>query len=315
MAETKLTVASLSAEQTAKMGSPRIYAIIVTDTDLNKVDEYDFAEIGDPTSTAPRITSPSGIGDFKQKVTVQSGDVTDYVIRQAFERVPMSMGVNFIGPDSMQRTLAFKAWISQYINAEAYRITFRFKVSGTSYHIDVTPTEFKIGETKGGVTTSALTLLPITLPYTTASQTVVIATATVSKQYPYVYPYSYGGGTYQNTGKIQNDFIKDIPLIVIFHGHISSPEASLEQDGTTYATIKFTGLDLKAGCTLKVDALNSKIIYTDASGNETNYWNEIDKTESTFLKAKPGTSYLTPNLDQTDASKPYVEIGIRGFNI
>jgi hypothetical protein len=170
-------------------------------------------------------------------------------------------------------------------------------------------------ELKNGVAQAVLTLQPITLPYSKESTEIIISIITASKAYPYAYPYAYGGGTYGNTGKITNNFMERIPLIVTFHGHISNPQASLVKDGESYATIKFTGMDLAVGCSLKVDAVNGRIIFTDVNGNETDYYNEIDKTEDTFLYAEPGESILTPNLDQTDVSKPSVDVKIVQYTL
>jgi hypothetical protein len=292
----------------------RTYELIIRDLDWNRLDGYAFAEIGSETSQ-PKIVSPSGIGGFEQLITVQSGPVIDYIVSQTVQKNDIVLNLAFVGPDALSRIESFRNWIAQYIDASVYRTTLRINTktaasgdSGTDRYVDVVCKKFVPGELKANVADGTLTLQPITLPYSKESSEVIISIVTAALAYPYGYPFAYGGGSYGNSGKITNTFMKKIPLVVIFHGHIVSPQASLQQNGEVYSTIKFSGMDLAKGCSLKVDAVNERIVYTDANGDETDYYNEIDKTESTFLYAKPGESVIAPNLDQTDSTKPSVEV-------
>ena len=299
--------------------SGRKFSLLVRDVEWNEISSYVFAKIRSDNSNA-KISAPDGIGGFEQSVTVQEGDVIDYIVKQTIKKNDIKLSLMFNSGDPIAALDAFRAWCARYIDGEAYRLTLRIQNdesdASRDRYADVMFKKLDPSQKRGGAVAATLTLQPITLFYSKESTNVIISVVTASKQYPYTYPYSYGGGTYGQSGKIANTFMKAIPLIVTFHGHISSPQASLiGSDGEAYATIKFDGLDLKAGCSLTVDAVNGRIYYTDESGNETDYYNEIDKTEDSFLWAQPGESTLSPNLDQTDTSSPTVDVKIVQYTL
>jgi len=299
--------------------SKRVFSIIARDVEWNLISNYVFSQVASNGSNA-RVTSPDGFGGFEQTVTIQSGDVIDYIVKQTIKKNDIKLNLVFNSGDPIAAVDAFRVWCSKYIDSEKYRLTLRIQNDeddpSRDRYVDVTWKKLDPMQKKGGSVSATLTLQPITLFYSKESTNVIISIITASKQYPYTYPYSYGGGSYGESGKINNQFMKAIPLIVTFHGHISSPEASLiDSSGEAYATIRFDGLDLKAGCSLTVDAVNGRIYYTDQDGKETDYYNEIDKTQDTFLWADPGESILSPNLDQTDASNPTVDVKIVQYTI
>lgn len=298
--------------------SKRRFSLLVRDLEWNEISSYAFGEIGSSDSSA-RIYAPNGLGGFEQSLTVQEGEVIDYIVKQTIKKNDIKLSLAFNKGDPVAALDAFREWCGSYIDASKYRLTLRIQNdaddASRDRYADIAYRKLEPSERKGSAVMATLTLQPLTLFYSKESTNVIISVVTVSKAYPYTYPYSYGGGTYGQSGRITNAFMKAIPLIVTFHGHISSPQASLVRNGEAYATIKFNGLDLKKGCSLTVDAVNGRIIYTDEDGSETDYYNEIDKTEDTFLWAEPGESVLSPNLDQTDASKPTVDVKIVQYTI
>ncbi len=255
----------------------------------------------------PSVTSPSGLG-FKQKVTVQETDTVDYVVRQVVQKKDIKLTVNFLPPDGYQKAEGFQSWLGTYLSLETYKVVLEYSNGINNRLVDVYIADYELIAQEAGVVGVQLTIKPLTPNYLKGQTTIHVTTSQYAKTYPYTYPYRYGGGALSGN-KIQNDFIAPIPLCVKLTGRIVNPEVSLlDESGDEYMTIRFTGITLAAGCSLVVDGINQRIYHQDANGNTTDYFNEIDKDESTFLMAKPGTTTISTNLDSTEESNPNVEI-------
>jgi len=303
------------------MEETRSFKFIVRDLSGKQVSQYMLDDLGS-ASKLPRAISRDGFGKFSIDTKVAEGDVVDRVIKQSVKRDLVSINLAFVGARPLDSMEQFRAWVASYMNARKYRVTLEITTGaygssvGRTRMFDLAFRSFEPKERHGGVAKAVLTVLPLSLPYTEEVMNTVLSIQTAALKYPYTYPYSYGGGDYNGTGTIVNNFKDPIPLIVVFHGHISSPEASLvDEAGNAYSTIRFTGLDLAAGASLKVDAVNGRIVFISSAGVETDYYNEIDKDADTFLFAKNGTSTLTPNLDQTDPTKPSVDVTIVRYGL
>lgn len=292
----------------------RTFSLTAKNSSWATVSTYDFSKIGSSGNNA-RICTPNGMGGFEQSLTVQEGDVIDYIVKQTVKKADISLSMAFAGSDPISAADGFRSWCESYVDAGNYRTTFCISYGATNRYVDVVVKKFSPEQMKSGVVKATLTLQPISLFYSNDSNQIILSITTSAKAYPYGYPRAYGGGSYGNSNQIVNTFMKRIPLIVTFHGHISAPQASLIKNGETYSTIRFLGLDLAAGCSVRVDAVNGSVTYIDADGNETDYYNEIDKTQDTFLYAEPGVSTLSPNLDQTDTTKPSVEVRVVKYGL
>lgn len=255
------------------------------------------------------VTSPSGFG-FKQKVTTQETDTIDYVVKQVVAKKPIKLDVNFFEPDSYVGAETFQNWLGKYLNLEYYKLTLQYSNGLNERLVDVYISDYDPKAKEAGVVTVSLTIQPLTPNYLRGRQSITITTSDSNKEYPYTYPYKYGGGSLQNN-KLTNDFIAPIPLCVTLRGEIVNPEVSLlDENGDAYATIKFSGLTLEAGKKLVVDGINQRITFYESEDDETgiDYFNEIDKSYDTFLLLRPGTSEITANLEQTEASSPSIEV-------
>jgi len=292
----------------------RTFSLIAKTSSWETVSTYAFASIGSRGSNA-KICTPNGLGGFEQTLTVQEGDVIDYIVRQTVKKAEISLSLGFSGGDPIAAAEQFREWCAQYVDSGSFRTTLRISYMKSDRYVDVVVKKYSPQQMKNGVVTATLTLQPITLFYSSDDTQIILSITTADRAYPYGYPRAYGGGDYGTSNVIVNTFMKKIPLIVTFHGHITNPEASLFQNGSAYSTIRFQGLDLVSGCSIRVDAVNGSVTFIDASGNETDYYNEIDKTNDTFLYARPGTSTITPNLDQSDTTKPSVDVRIVKYGI
>lgn len=268
-------------------------------SDNTQIGQYDLT----------RVTSPSGIG-FKQKVTVQETDTVDYVVSQVIKKKVIKLQVSFIEPDAYAQAENFQLWLGRYIDLNKYRLTLKYDNGLNERLVDVFIEDYELISLEAKIVSVQLSLSPLTPNYLPTKTTITIVNSTTNKAYPYVYPYYYGGGTFEGN-KVTNNFIAAIPLIVIFRGRIVNPECTLFDDaGQAYATIKFAGMTLLENQKLVVDGINQRItFFTSEEATEgIDYFNEIDKTEDTFLRIKPGVSTIAVNLDSEEPSHPSVEI-------
>ena len=207
------------------------------------------------------------------------------------------------------------------MDASRYRLTLKVTTydgadsMGSSRYVDVAFRKLTPSQQQGNAVKATLVLQAVTLRYNEEQTSIVMAIDVSASKYSYTYPYSYGNGGLDASAEISNSFIQEIPLVLTFRGHMSSPEASLVQNGEAYATVRFDGLDLPTGYSLTVDAVNGRIYLTAPDGTETDYYDEVDKTADSFLFAKSGTSTLVPNIDPTDASKPSVDLRVFPYTL
>lgn len=256
-----------------------------------------------------RVTSPTGFG-FSQKVIVQETDTVDYVVSQVMKKKPIKLQVSFVQPNAYEQAEAFQAWLGAFIDLKNYRMVLQYTHGYSERQVDVFIDDYELIALEGRVVSVQLTIQPLSPSYLPVTQTITIVNSTENKSYPYTYPYSYGGGQLEGN-EIQNTFIAALPLVVTFRGKIVNPECSLQDEsGTVYTTIKFTGMTLQAGQRIIVDGINQRITFfaTEGATTGTDYFNEIDKTEDTFLRLKPGISTVIANLDAAEVSNPSVEI-------
>lgn len=256
-----------------------------------------------------KVTSPSGIG-FKQKVTVQETETVDYVVSQVIKKKPIKLQVSFIEPDAYAQAEAFQLWLGSYLDLTKYRLTLQYDNGLNERIVDIFVEDYELVNLEARVVSVQLSLQPLTPNYLPTRTIITIVNSSINKEYPYSYPYQYGGGTLEGNS-INNQFIAAVPTVVTFRGRIVDPECSLiDESGNAYATVKFTGMTLSAGQKLVVDGINQRITFfaTEEATEGVDYFNEIDKTEDTFLRVKPGISTVAVNLDGEEPSNPSAEI-------
>ncbi len=298
----------------------RAFELIVRDLSWNKVNSYRFGSVGNH-GAGVKVTDPSGIGGYEVAITVQSGDVLDYIVKQTVRKQDISLNLAFVGAGAVMAVEGFRQWCARYMDATRYRLTLKVTTyngadsQGIPRYVDVAFKKLTPSQQQGNAVKAVLVLQAVTLHYSEEQTSIVMAVGISASKYSYTYPYSYGNGGLDASAELSNPFIQYIPLVLTFHGHMSSPEASLIQDGEPYATVRFAGLDLPTGYSLTVDSVNGRIYLTDPDGAETDYYDEVDKTADSFLFAKPGASTLVPSIDPTDASKPSVDLRVFPYTL
>ena len=299
----------------------RYFELIVRDLSWNQVDSYRFGSVGSHSSGGVRVTDPNGIGGYEVAITVQSGDVLDYIVKQTVRKQDISLNLAFVGAGAVSAVEGFRQWCARDMDANRYRLTLKVTVNdgidgqGAARYVDVAFKKLTPSQQQGGAVKATLVLQSVTLRYAEEQTSIVMAVDVSASEYSYTYPYSYGNGGLDASAELTNSFIQEIPLVLTFHGHMSSPEASLIQNGEAYATVRFAGLDLPTGYSLTVDAVNGRIYLTAPDGSETDYYDEVDKTADSFLFAKPGKSTLVPNIDPPDASKPSGDLRVFPYTL
>ena len=267
------------------------------DLDFNLLDSYEL----------PRVTKVSGLG-FKQKLNLMETETVDFVLSQIIEKKEIACEVNFLEPNTYAQIEAFQIWLASYIDTTKYRNVLKVVQGSVEKYIDVYIKQFDISGIEGRVNSVPLKIQALSPAYSRTSKSILVTIATEEKKYAYAYPYAYGGGAYLDA-EITNTYIKDIPLVITIKGKVVNPQVALkDESGEIYRLIKFSDLTLDAGCLLKIDAINQRITFINELGEESDYYNAIDKTNDTFLYAKPGRSTIVPNLDQAETSKPSVDI-------
>lgn len=287
----------------------RSFSLIARDTLWRDLSTFSFASLNANDRDRPRIYSPNGVGGFEQTITVQEGEVIDYVTKQSIRKADLVLNVAFAGTSPLEGIRSFREWCATYLDANSYRIALRIADMtidggsiGEARYVDVLIKKLLPQEISGGVSKATLTLQPISLPYAKTENRIVMNGSNTAKSYPYGYPYSYGVGSYGGSNLIRNNFIKRVPVILVLHGPIVAPEVSLFKDGslTAYATVSLPNVTIAAGATVRVDAVNERVTHIAANGTTTDYYNQTDKSKDSFLYADPGDSTISVNLDPNE---------------
>lgn len=258
------------------------------------------------------IGFPEGIG-FAQEVEVASGRAVDYVLRQTPKRKGLTLSFAWKGSDAYGRYQAFCRWFASYMDLDDYRVRISY-LAGSAYDrrfLEVAVTDISLDEAQLGSCTATVVFQALTPWYEEESAvTILYESAYAGKTYDYEYPYTYSAGTYAGSNRIENDYLKDIPLRIVLRApdaaSMASPTVSiieLAEDGVTeledglYGTVSFNeGFSLSAGETLTIDAMANRIYRTKADGTIEDAFGYVNKGGETFLYLRPGISRIAASL-------------------
>lgn len=238
----------------------------------------------------------SGLG-FSLDLSKIETDVEDYVTKIRQKKQTVGLTVHHLSGYRAGDYL--KLWLAKHIDSclcIEYNNTQKVKyVEGKVIDCGETElNEFKVLEQK-------ISFQPTTPFFEKKDNDIKIQVSDYGKSYPISYPYCYGQNRIENN-IIENNYIKDIPLIVTIYGTISNPVIILkDSNDQTYNEVRFLDVDLQEGEQLIINSAQKKIIFKDASGNQQDYYFKLDGGYDSFLRAQPlEVSTLNINLTATD---------------
>lgn len=266
------------------------------------VRKFEFQVFKDDQTVVDRypldiVVSPSGLG-FTQKISVVETRTIDYIVDRQVKKKDIKLTAVFPEPMGYLKADNFRAWYCRHIRD---KVVLRYSDGVIERFMDVAIKEFNVSEINAGFNEVPMVLQPLSPFYTLKLRKVLTAVLSGGKNYPYGYPFSYGGGQLEGN-VIENDFFESTPLYLKVNGPVISPTLSLkDENGEVYAVVRFNGVTLSKGQSIAVDAINTKInFYASAGATPVDYYNYIDKSQHTFLYAKPGNSSLAANLTPGD---------------
>jgi len=244
------------------------------------------------------VTNLSGLG-YKLKVSTISTDVEDYVTKIIQEKKALTFTVTHLTGYAGGQSLV--NFLQRYNDSDmCLEYNNGIEILYLECKVD------DVGKTElseySGVLEQNISILPLTPFFEKIENDITIKRSTIGKTYPYKYKYSYGI-TETLDNKIENVYIKEIPLIVEIYGTISNPIVTL-RDATTnvvYNEVRFLGVDLLAGQKIIINSAQKKIWFDDGTGNLVDYYYKLDEAYDSYLRATPlTTSKLTLNLGISD---------------
>ncbi|MGN1200853.1 MAG: hypothetical protein ACI4R8_01125 [Candidatus Caccovivens sp.] len=238
----------------------------------------------------------SGLG-FSLDLSKIETDVEDYVTK--IRQKKQAVGLTLHHLSGYKSGDYLKLWLAKHIDSclcIEYNNTQKVKyVEGKVVDCGETElNEFKVLEQK-------ISFQPTTPFFEKKDNDIKIQVSDYGKTYPLSYPYCYGKNRIENN-VIENNYIKDIPLIVTIYGAISNPVIILkDSNDQTYNEVRFIDVDLQEGEQLIINSAQKKIIFKDANGNQQDYYFKLDGGYDSFLRAQPlEVSTLNINLTATD---------------
>lgn len=239
----------------------------------------------------------SGLG-FALKLSKIETDVEDYITK--IVQTKQSLGLTVHHLKGYKAGDYLKLWLAKHIDdclCIEYDNTQRVSyIEGVVTNCGETElNEFNLLEQK-------ITFQPLTPFFQKVENDVKIQVSTIGKSYPYKYPYSYGVNVIQNN-EIENNYIKDIPLIVTINGAIANPIIGLrDENDVLYNEVRFVDLDLQEGQKIIINSAQKKVLFDDGSGNLVDYYYKLDGAFDSYLRAKPlSVSKITVNLQSSDS--------------
>ena len=258
------------------------------------------------------ISVPTGLG-FSQDVSVVQGDTIDYVLDQVIKKKNIKLTVYFKGTRAYAKYKEFSVWFGKYNDLNKYRIRFSYLLNGVRRYVEVCLIDLEIKGREGNFVNAEITFQALTPFYEDVYESIIITESENGKIYPYRYPYNYGGGAYIDANTINNDFIKEIPLMITLNGPMATPYVNiLEMNngvlGETYGRVQFNdSVSLKKGEQIVIDAFSNRIykrVKNSGTGVTTqeDLFDAVNKNYQAFLYAKPGMSRIASSLDDASSS-------------
>lgn len=265
----------------------RKYALVVLDNRDKIIDRHDL----------PVVTNPTENG-FKLALSKVSSDIEDIITKVVQQKATIKFNVvQYQNPYA--RASVLTNWIQKY-SKTSYRMALEYNDTISVRYCEGKVTSLsKTEKDEYGVLTQALEFTPVTPYFIKQENTINIQYSTVGKSYSYKYPYSYGTNLIENN-LIENPYILDIPIIVTIDGAIDNPTVDLlDENGESYARVRFSDLSLSEGEQLIINSAQRKIYRIGLDGEEVDYIPEVDPRYDTFLRAQSGVSTVSVNLSDS----------------
>lgn len=268
----------------------RKFAFVVFDIDNSIKDRF----------AVRLVTSPTGLG-FKLKLSTIDGDIESVLTKVVQEKQEVKFAVNQVhfGYDKanlLTQWLEKYSGVNQRMAIEYDDGTRKRYCEGRVISLDKTEKD------EYDNLVQQLTFLPLTPFFSNIENTIRIQTSAIGKSYPFRYPYSYGRSVMENN-EINNPYLLEVPVTVKITGSIFEPTVRLiDESGTTYNRVQFTGVTLLEGQYLIINSAERKIYYYNGS-DLMDYTAETDPSYDTFLRAKNGISRLSINLEGSDTGE------------
>lgn len=262
----------------------RGYALVVLDNQDKIIDRYDL----------PLVTNPTDNG-FKLTLSKVSGDIEDIITKVAQQKQPIKFNV-LQHKNVYAKALILSTWVQKYSKPE-YRLCLEYNDTLSLKYCEGKVTALsKTERDEYGLLTQALEFTPVTPYFAKQENTINIQYSSIGKSYPYKYPYSYGINLVENN-EIINPYILDIPIIITIEGAIDNPTVNLlDENGDSYAQVRFSGITLDQGEKIIINSAQHKIYKVDSLGQESDYTPEVDPQYDTFLRAQSGVSKISVNI-------------------
>lgn len=273
----------------------RKYALVILNNEDKQIDRFNL----------DLITNPTGNG-FELSLSTINSDIEDLLTRVVQKKSTISFTINLVN-NSYSKSYVLADWIQKYSTTE-YRMALEY-YDGNNYKycegkvISLTKTE----KDEFGNLAQVMTFQQLTPFFYKRENTIEIKVASVGKQYPFKYGYSYGANITLNNN-INNPYILDIPIIITINGAISNPSIDLvDENNASYNRVQFSGVVINESERLVINSAQRKIYKINADGTTTDFKPEVDPSNDTFLRAKRGLSKIIINTN--DAGTGFKLIG------
>lgn len=263
----------------------RKFAFVIFDKSDQIIDRYNL----------DYVDNLSGLGFALNLDTIET-EVEDYVTRIRQRKQNLGLSIHHLR--GYQASTTLKRWLALHIDdclcIEYTNSAGILYIEGKVVNVGETElNEFKILE-------QLITFQPLTPFFEKIDNDIRIQLSSIGKSYPYKYPYSYGLTKIENN-EINNEYIKDIPLIVTIHGAISNPKISLTDGEEIYNSVQFENIDIKENESLIINSAQKKIIFVNEDGEEFDYYPYISSDSDSYLRARPlRISKVNVNLTTKD---------------
>jgi hypothetical protein len=268
----------------------RKFAFVVFDIDNSIKDRF----------AVRLVTSPTGLG-FKLKLSTIDGDIESVLTKVVQEKQEVKFAVNQVHFGYDKANLLTQ-WLEKYSGVNQ-RMAIEYDDGTRKRYCEGRVTSLdKTEKDEYDNLVQQLTFRPLTPFFSNIENTIRIQTSATGKSYPFRYPYSYGRSVMENN-EINNPYLLEVPVTVKITGSIFEPTVRLiDESGTTYNRVQFTGVTLLEGQYLIINSAERKIYYYNGS-DLMDYTAETDPSYDTFLRAKNGISRLSINLEGSDTGE------------
>ena len=257
------------------------------------------------------VSNPKGLG-FLLAINIIETDIEEIPVSLKQKLQPVTLDVNYAYGKKYESAKALRLWIEKNINK---RMALEWTTPADRLYADCKVVEFEFSELSPlNFLSIPLTIRPLSPFFDVVSGAITVSPSTTGKEYPFMYPYTYGVGLAVNN-RIENNYIKPIPLIITLYGEMTVPTVTITQEGeaSPYARVYF-GLTLTKGQYITINAVTRKIIFFNGLHEEDGY-NFLDFTNQSFIFAREGTtSFLNAPGVQSDKSG-FLEASYRRYKL